>query len=240
MKALRLTKVMLNALDPTDVAMSLRKDDREAWITLQIALSTVESYLAEAAVQQRRFVREQKAIGRYLRLMALECRTGQDRSLPRPRRRRNQFRSVHLYLTCWRMIGRHLDLISRTCGLPEVKGALRPHRDTFKRYTDMRDHYEHFDERLPGQRNVHRLAVKNDLGNFEGYVLTFGGKKVNVGPESLALLKRIISEVLLALKFGAIQALSAKNPDALTRLFMPLRMKHLNREIRKRVQALKK
>ena len=54
------------------------------------------------------------------------------------------------------------------------------------------------------------------------------------------LLKRIVWEVLTALKLGAIRKLSAENPQALNRLFMPLHMKYLDREIRKHVQVLKR
>ena len=228
MKTLRLTKPVLNRLDPSHISMSLREDDSRASITLNIALSTVAGYLAEAAVQQRRIVHEQEAIGEYIRQMRLDERAGHDRPLLRRRRHRpNAFRSVHFYLTCWRMIRRHLDLVSRTCGLPEVRAAVASHRDTLEQYAEMRDHHEHFDERLPGQRNVHRLAVPGDLGNFVGYTLTFGGKTVDVGPDSLALLRAIVSEVLLAFKLGAIRKLSVENPRALKAWFLPLHVRHL-------------
>jgi hypothetical protein len=98
------------------------------------------------------------------------------------------------------MIGRHLRLISDISRLPQVEAALKPHRDTLKKYQEVRDDYEHFDERLPGQRRVRQMTVPGDLGNFVGYTLTFGGKAVDVGPKSLALLRSIVSDVLLAFK----------------------------------------
>ncbi len=135
------------------------------------------------------------------------------------------------------MIGIHLDLISRTCALPHVKAALDPHRSALTAYQEMRDHYEHFDERLPGQRNRHRLAVPGDLGNFLGHTLTFGGRKVDVGPESLTLLKSIVSEVLFALKVGTLEKLSKGNPRILNGWFTPLRIKYIQREIQRRFAA---
>ena len=240
MKTIRLTKTVLDSLDPSHIAMHLRDDDSKAGITLNIALSTVESYLAEAAVQQRRIVREQKAIREYMRQVQSDIRSGQDWPSRRRRRHRaNAFRSVHLYLTCWRMVGRHLDLVSRTCGLPEVRAALRPHRSTLKAYQDMRDHYEHFDERLPGQRNVRRLALPNDLGNFVGHTLTFGGRSIDIGPKSLALLKRIVSEALIAYKLGALRKLSTTNPKIVEGWFTPLRIKYLECDIPRRLKSAK-
>lgn len=238
MKTIRLTKAMLDSLDASRIGMDIRDDDPKAGIALNIALSTVESYLAEAAVQQRRIVREQKAIREHMRQVQSEIRSGQDWPSRRRRRHRaNAFRSVHFYLTCWRMIGRHLQLVSDTCGLPGVKTALRPHKDTLNKYKDMRDHYEHFDERLPGRRGVGRMAVPNDLGNFIGYMFSFGGERIDIGPKSYVLLKRIVSEALTAFKLGGLRKMSSANPRIVQGWFTPLRIKYLERYIRRQLKA---
>ena len=233
MKKLRLTKTMLDSLDPSHMAMDIRLDDPRAGLALSFALSTVESYLAEAAVQQRRIVREQRAIRTYLQTMRLEgAGNWQNR---RRHHRPNRLRSVHFYLTCWRMIDRHLDLVSRTSGLAEVKAALRPRRHTLGQYRQMRDHYEHIDERLPGRRGVRRMAVPSDLGNFIGYTLSFGGERVDIGPNSLLLLKRIVNEILTGFKLGAIRTVSVTNPRVVQGWFAPLRLKYLNRYIKRQM-----
>ena len=238
MKTVRLTKTMLDSVDPSHMAMDIRQDDPKAGMSLSFALSTVESYLAEAAVQERRIVREQKAIREYMRQTQEAIRSGQDWRLRR-RHRANAFRSVHFYLTCWRMIGRHLDLIADASRLQEVKTAIRPHRRTLKEYKDMRDLYEHFDELLPGREHLRRgrrpLSKPNDLGNFIGYTLSFGGQRIDIGPKSLELLRRIVSEVLTAFKLGALRKMTSANPRIIEGWFTPLRIKYLQRYVKRQM-----
>jgi hypothetical protein len=96
----------------------------------------------------------------------------------------------------------------------------------------MRDHYEHFDERLPGQKNRERLAVKGDLGNFQGYTLTFGGKRIDVGPKSMRLLKGIVGDVLTAFKIGAVKKLAVDDPERLRGLAATIRARRIYRTVR--------
>lgn len=236
MKSFKLTTAVIDELDTTHVAMYIC--DGEQGITLSIALSTVERYLTEAAIQQARLQRARQALLHYMDKLSKTAATGQFVSQTSRKPRADQFLAIHFYLTCWCIIHRHLLLIRKVSQLREVGLTLRPHLRVLKNYTDARDHYEHIDERLPGQKNAHLLAVRNDLGNFNNYTLSFGGERIDIGPESLKLLKKIVGDTLRALKIGTIEKLAKENPERLNGLFMPIRSKRIDREVRQMLRRM--
>jgi hypothetical protein len=89
---------MLDRLEPSYITTYLRNDNPEAGIALTLALSTVQSYLTEAAVQQRRVVRQQKAIRDYLRQVTSDFSVDEDRPVPRPLRPQTESTSVGSFL----------------------------------------------------------------------------------------------------------------------------------------------
>jgi len=172
--------------------------------------------------------------------MLRESATGSGGRQPgrRSRSQASAFRSVHFYLICWRMISKHLALVRHLSRLPEVGRALRPFVRTLEGYEAMRNHYEHFDERLPGQAGARRLAAPGDLGSLMGETFTFGGEKIDVGPNSLRLMERIVREVLNAFKVAVIQDVAAKTPERLGGLFMPVTTQRIAREVRRILRGL--
>jgi hypothetical protein len=64
----------------------------------------------------------------------------------------------------------------------------------------MRNHLQHFDERLPGRRRAAVLKKRYDLGNVSGDVFSFGGEQIAIGWQSFRQLEKILAEVEGALK----------------------------------------
>jgi hypothetical protein len=82
---------------------------------------------------------------------------------------------------------------------------------------DARDHLEHFEERLPGGKKHQKLADPRDLLNMVGTHMSYGGTRVDVGPESMTLLTSFVAEFSLALLYDAAEALASQNAPALER-----------------------
>jgi hypothetical protein len=67
--------------------------------------------------------------------------------------------------------------------------------------------------------------------------LTYGGRKLNVGSESLILLKTIVTELRQAILFDAIEALAKTNIDSLATL---INQTAISIQIEKRTKYLQK
>jgi hypothetical protein len=128
------------------------------------------------------------------------------------------FADIHFYAICWNAIGRNLTVIRSETKSYGMRCAMRPYAADFTEYKRMRDHLEHFDDRLPGRRGVKRLKQPWDLGNAFGGVYSFGGDKVDIGPQSLLRLRRVVTSVEMALKQEFWQTIVKNRPDAIQRL----------------------
>jgi len=193
----------------------------EKFEAVSLTLMTVEDYLDEAALLQRRMTRARRAIAGGL----VDARMRGARPA-----RRFPFRAVHFYANCWTIIGLHLRTIRDVSGFQTVGRALRPHIKLFERYTGIRDHYEHLNERLPGQRRAHRLRVRNDFGNLMGTMLTLGGDRTDVGPASMQTLRSIVREVIGAFRTAALEKLEFEQPRSFARL---VHRAHTQRAVRR-------
>jgi hypothetical protein len=229
----RRQKISPSALRADDLIPPLYSADEG--VAISIALSTVSEYLGEAALLQTRMARAHRRIrdGHARRMSGGDRRSlDADRGLGR-RKRGFPFQAAHFYATCWTIIGKHLMTLRDISRLPQVGRALRPHLALFRQYASVRDHYEHFDERLPGRKNSTRLRVANDLGNLVGNKLSIGGDVVDMGPSSMQLLREIVREVLGAFKQEAIGRLMWEQPEQLTRLVDDARLLRWLRKSRK-------
>ena len=95
---------------------------------------------------------------------------------------------------------------------------LRAYHSELEARREARDHLEHFEDRLPGGRKQHKLAVSNDLLNMTNEFLTYGGQKLDVGPNSIRLLKEIVSQFQLAVLYDSLEALETIDKPRLVRL----------------------
>jgi len=169
-----------------------------------IALHTLGSYFEAARRQQRRIERAKasdwKANG------------------PRRRARSSLFDDVHFYLICWSRIAKLGRFIGKETRWRRIGLVLRRYHSELEERRNGRDHLEHFEERLPGTSKHKKMKAPNDLFNMSNQHATFGGRSVDVGPESIRLLKAIVDEFRQALLFDAVESLAKTDTDRLSLL----------------------
>ena len=144
---------LVQNLDASDVAQLAFSD--VAFTSLSLSSMTAQTYLDEAARQQARIQRGHRAIRADFQRMRAE-----GPALPNRKRRSTglPFTAIHFYANCWTIVGRHLGAIRNISQIPEVRRALRPHGQAFDRFTSLRDHFEHLDERLPGRKHADKVG----------------------------------------------------------------------------------
>ncbi|MCZ6480326.1 MAG: hypothetical protein O6929_07985 [candidate division NC10 bacterium] len=190
-------KAVIRALDPSQAlraALILANHDQVSGPV--IALGAVESYFEAARRQQRRI--ERAKVGLLRRAAA---------------RTRSLFDEVHFYLICWARIAKLTRFIAHSTRFRRTGLVLRRYHAELTERIDGRDHLEHFEERLPGGPRRHELAIPGDLLNMAGQFLTYGGRKIDVGPASVRLLRAIVAEFQAALLFDSLEAIAAAEPN---------------------------
>ena len=188
---------MIRALDPSEALRAALAATRHGQVYGPvIALGAVESYFEAAKRQQRRI---ESARTKLLRQVAAR---------PRP-----LFDEVHFYLIGWARIAKLARFIAHSTRFRRTGLVLRRYHAELTERVDGRDHLEHFEERLPGGPGRHELAVPSDLLNMAGQFMTFGGRRIDVGPKSAELLCAIVAEFRAALLFDSVEALAAADPN---------------------------
>jgi hypothetical protein len=173
------------------------------WVGPVIALGSIASYFDAAKLQQRRIQRAKISSLKAIRSVADVCS------------RTNLFCDVHFYLISWTRIYKLAQFILETSRFARTGRVIRRFRPDLEGRVRARDHCEHLEERLPGGKNQHKLLEQNDLLNMVNNHLAFGGKRVDVGPDSVRLLRRIIDEFRAALLFDSIESLHKDDPERL-------------------------
>jgi hypothetical protein len=115
-----------------------------------------------------------------------------------------------------------------------VRQVHRSHRFALGTYKTMRDHHEHFDERLPG-RVTRTMKQPHDLGNSSRNTYSFGGDKIDISRKSLALLRRIVHDVRQAVKVEAWQKILKSKSDLADRVVKDFYRDRRLRAIRKQL-----
>ena len=200
-------KAIVRALDLSEVfqdALSAIKHP-EKYGPL-IALHTIESYFDAAKRQQRRIQRAEVSI--------LRSFSHPTRIMPG----KNLFYDVHFYLICWARIAKLAWFIQQTTKFSRTGLVLRQFKRDLEARINARDHLEHFEERLPGGKKHSKLAVPNDLVNMVNQHLTYGGRRIDIGPDSIRLLNTIHDEFVTALLFDSIEVLAEEDETRLSRL----------------------
>jgi hypothetical protein len=183
---------VVRALDPADTlhaAIGILRQD--GGLGALLALGGLDSYFQAATRQQRRIERAKTTV------------------LKRPSTRlRSLFDEVHFYLICWAWIAKLGRFIAQATRFRRTGRVLRRHRAALEARVDARDHLEHFEERLPGHPRRVRLAIPGDLLNMHGDFVTYGGRRIDIGPASLRLLKTIVTEFRAAVLYDSIEAIA--------------------------------
>jgi hypothetical protein len=197
----KIPKVVIRALDPSEVLQrALSTTNHPTIYGPVIALGTLESYLDAAKRQQQRIERARST-------MRMSKKT-----------RSSLFDDVHFYLICWTRIAKLARFIRDSTKFERIKLVLRCYRVALDERIGGRDHLEHFEERLPGGSRRHELRLPQDLLNMSGDFLTYGGRKLDIGPASVRLLTRIVGEFRTALLFDSVEVLAAANVNQLSLL----------------------
>jgi len=171
-----------------------------------IALSTIDSYFGAAKLQQRRIERARISIQKSF----ADAKGG--------RRGRNLFYDVHFYLISWVRIDKLARFIAQKTRFVRTGLVLRRYAADLKSREDARNHLEHFEERLPGGKKQSKLAVPNDLLNMANNYITYGGRQLDIGPNSIRLLKTIHDEFFLAILYDSLEELATSNQNRLSDL----------------------
>ncbi len=112
---------------------------------------------------------------------------------------------VHFYFVAWANCRNMLEILTGQPEFLEAKKVFDTHRKHFEHYVAGRNSFEHFHDRLPGQRNEDRVReVRDDpiAGPRRVFAGFSGGKYVHsdmswdISPKSLELLDQSIDEVL--------------------------------------------
>jgi hypothetical protein len=198
----KVPRAVIRALDPTRLLMNaVPLLNPPTNIGPVIALGSVDTYLEAARRQQQRIKRAKSAFLKHVHSGRLK--------------RDNLFNEIHFYLICWARIAKLGGFIRDKTRFKHVGLVLRHYHTEFQKRIDCRDHLEHFEERLPGGVKQSKLQVPGDLLNMMNEHVTYGGRKLDVGPASLALLQTIVAELRAAILYDAVETLAAADSKRL-------------------------
>lgn len=127
---------------------------------------------------------------------------------------------VHFYFVAW---GGCRNMLETLVGQPEMLAAKKVfdgYRKEFEHYVAGRNSFEHYDDRLPGQRDedrVREIQPDPNAGSHRVYSGFRDGKYVHsdmawdISRNSLALLERIVEEVVRVVHATVDEGFSRKN-----------------------------
>lgn len=182
MKSKSLTPISLQKKELTiGLLLSTKSSDPQAGKRTAIAMSRIYAYLGAARKQVRA-------------IAALDVKA--DPKKPSYSSTMIQaFIHVHLYFICWAAIGRMIEVIKRCSGLEAPNRGWKEYRTTLERYTEARNHFEHYEERLPGGKKSADLVNPGDYGSLHHGWFSLGGYRLDVSQESLRRLENIVTEL---------------------------------------------
>lgn len=171
--------------------------DRKYGVGCSVALRRINDYLTAARNQIRRIKRCRDRRDRMIADMEKSIsQTAWQMPLRRRQRTSSQvFRDIHFYFVCWDTIHKMIGFLKDRSGFKVVGDLYKCHRKILKHYSDVRDHLEHYRERIEGRKKNENLANSWDMGNLEGYVYTINRERYDAGPVSLKQLEKVVSEL---------------------------------------------
>ncbi len=155
--------------------------DRTAGLRSAIAMSRIHAYLRAAH-----------------QLVLMIAKFKAKATPPRPSYSANMIQAfiyAHLYFICWAAIGRMIDLIRRGSRLEAPNTVYKRYRMILESYANARDHFEHYEERLPGGGKSPELLNPADYGNLQGGSFSVGGYRWDVTEASLKKLETIVADL---------------------------------------------
>jgi hypothetical protein len=197
-----------------------------------IALGSLDAYVEAAKGQQRR-------IKQWMTKTAMAAGGWPDEAPSLA----SLFEATHFYLIAWSRVGKLMKSISNRTRFRGVGLVWRKYHGDFESRIAGRDHLEHFEDRLPGGKEVERLERPGDILNMAGHHMTYGGKRLDVGPDSLKLLLTATREFRTALLYDSVQALVDADQASLSLLLHRAasdhRLDRITKEVRESMNASK-
>ena len=217
-------RTVLKALDVSEVFREalIARGGPEMYGPL-LAFYQIDSYLEAAKRQQRRIRRTRASISR-----AVWGR--------RRKRLDNLFADIHFYVIAWSRVNKLACSMRKTTWLRNLKLVLSRHSAELNKRTQARHHLEHLEDRLPGGKRRRKLKEPNDLLNMRNDFLTYGGKRLDVGPKSMCLLNEIVAQIRLAVLYDSMESLKSTDEHRLVRL---LRRAHRDVQAARMIKSLK-
>ncbi len=106
---------------------------------------------------------------------------------------------IHFYFVEWANIQSMMEFLGRQAQFGEANKVYNSHRKTLDHYSEGRNSFEHYHDRLAGKKRRQKLA-KPDIGfSLQGGYYTAAGSKWDISPESLAKLILISDKFLHAI-----------------------------------------
>jgi hypothetical protein len=116
------------------------------------------------------------------------------------------FIEIHFYFIIWSQINSILKLINNATGIRDFKEKYDKYKKILEKYVAGRNSFEHYDERLPGQKEYKRVKaiVGDNLANrkimrgfSKDFIYSHSDQKWDVSRESLKKLNEIINEYMI-------------------------------------------
>jgi len=192
---------------PLDMLLVKVIKNKETFIHLKLALERLDRYVAMSKLQNERIWEAER---QGLETIDQACTSAEmekgilwleSRSI-----------EAHFYLICWDAVAKIIDTICQSgSGLKAPRSVWKRHRKTLESYQEVRDHLEHWTERLPWEKKKkdqwQRSSSQgsNKISGNMGYVLlkrtfTFRDeeghdKEVDISPASAELLEHICKQL---------------------------------------------
>lgn len=112
----------------------------------------------------------------------------------------NIFFEIHFYLVCWDKVYCLFLKFCEIVGDARLKAIKDKYIKDFEKYSEVRNHLEHIDERLVGKTRGKKAKFPGDLGNLSGDYYTFWGYRYYVGEKSVEKLKEFYLDLLRLIK----------------------------------------
>jgi hypothetical protein len=171
----------------------------------------IDSYFTAACLQMERITDNPTSSERGDRFNVSHAAMGDEHRVME-----QQVADLHFYLICWAQVRRHMQKAKDQKLLASAGEVYRRHASTLAHYADLRDHFEHIDERLPGERHdTHWRDNPRPNGLAPGVTywgwgsdssgnLVIGNRSWDVSSKSLETLEHIVTEWHLELRQEAI------------------------------------
>ncbi len=88
-----------------------------------------------------------------------------------------------------------VEVIRRCSRLEAPNEISRKYRSALESYRKARDHFEHYEERLPGGKISQKLPNPSDYGNLQNGYFSIGGYRWDVSEGSLKRLNSNVAEL---------------------------------------------